>query len=764
MENEKTNGVGGVLQPAAPEMSHQDPLGDKLREFAEKTFQDFSRFRFAEEREWYEIALFYQRRQWLKWSDGTRRWEVRKPNPERPTPMPVTNYFGWAIDAAANRLAARMVRVLATASSSDERERRAADFAENAIYAIDRETGMKVLNPLLAKHTALWGIGCTKDVYDSSLSTGRTALPKLEIAEKKLIGCNRCGQVNEEPAELPSALFSSILPAAPAPEGQPKNAAACPNCGAGEVQQFSRKTAMVVEQHEFSRGKLHTEIVPIFEVYLPRKCQSPNLAKRICHRYRQSLGELRRLFGETAEGIQADQSPEVHELYMEALRSLINYNYLHEQSQESATVTEVWFDWDELPKSCQQAIVQYDSEHLDDWRQLGGYIICAGGKTMSYGCNPIEGKKPFTFFLWTQDPANVYPKSLGSDLVPLQKRLNRIDSLIELGMMSNAAGKWLWPRTQTSKKPTGSPADVIEWDTIGDGKNPPTFIQPSPFHGSVWQLRQTILNDIQQIALATPASQGEAPGSVTSFRGLAYLGAKAEEQINTQRFLWETAHTLRYEKCLVMARKWWDEPRKVQVAGPNGGYLVRQFTRENLMGDYQLDFVPDSSKPRSLSEKQAAFAGLLQAGMVDIADPTTRDFVMDLANLEDLNLADSLQYLKAERNLSCAKQGQTPAPNPFIKPAVAYKIFSDFCLTEEFEECAPAVQRLILTLTQQYQMAAGAPPPGPATPQTAAKLGQALQMQVSQNPLAGVAGVNTNPNAIQAAALNEGTETAGMTP
>jgi hypothetical protein len=41
-------------------------LESALLSFSRLTYQDLSRNRFAEKREWYEDALFYQRRQWLK--------------------------------------------------------------------------------------------------------------------------------------------------------------------------------------------------------------------------------------------------------------------------------------------------------------------------------------------------------------------------------------------------------------------------------------------------------------------------------------------------------------------------------------------------------------------------------------------------------------------------------------------------------------------------------------------------------------------------
>jgi hypothetical protein len=144
-------------------------------------------------------------------------------------------------------------------------------------------------------------------------------------------------------------------------------------------------------------------------------------------------------------------------------------------------------------------------------KQWGIFIIEGGGKILDWGINNLEGKKPFTFWLWELDPANVYPKGLGVDLVPLQKRLNRLDSLMELGIMSNAAGKWIWPTTQTTKPPTGSPSDTVEYDPIGDGKIAPTFVQPSPFHQACFSLRMAILADFQTIGMTQGIQQGENP-------------------------------------------------------------------------------------------------------------------------------------------------------------------------------------------------------------------------------------------------------------
>lgn len=811
-----------TTEAQALEGAGANDLETALLSFSRLKYQDLSRNRFAEEREWYEEALFYQRRQWLSWDASTKRWSMVQQNPKKPRPMPVTNHFARTINAVANQLASGAPKVSAIPLDDSDRNRRGAEFAEQACKAIDKESGFRMLTPLLGKHTCLWGLGVTWDSYDCSAGTGTVSIPDYQLGSSTQLGCLNCGNVAD---------MGPAMAAQPGSEAPGQQQAPCPACGGYETVSWQSQAIQQTTVKQFSKGKIVTEVCPIFEVFIPRDCQNPNLAPVVARRRRFPLGRARRLW-DRAKDLQADSKMEAHEIYLEALRSLVNYNYMHDQTAESTTVTEIWADWDELPEKLQEALEeavesgqmglgdgdepdeqgpgQADSESagerrngasasagdeataddaeeddkfeapdgqldpLEQLHQWGVFLIEAGGKVLDWGINPLEGKKPSTFWLWEVDPANVYPKGMGVDLVPLQKRLNRIDSLMDLGAMSNAAGKWIWPTTQTTKPPTGSPSDVIEYDPIGDGKIAPEFVQPSPFAMHCFQLRGMILQDFQAIGMTNGVQQGLNPGGQTSFRGIAYLGAKAAEQISTQRFLWETAATLRYEKCLILARKNWTEERKVKVAGFNGRWGMQTVLGEQLDADYLIEIRPNSSRPQSLDEKEQAFQMLLEGGLVDPTDPATREYIIDQANLDNVNLVDHLQYKKAERDLDNLIAGNIPPINPNINILIFLKVFSAFTLTEEFEGLQPDAQervQMAIQLGQQQLAAQAAAQQAAAMAQAAAtqpgkggaptpggKLAAAMKNKGQQkgNGLDGVPGATQSPEQSSQLALGEG--------
>lgn len=786
---EKVVDVGGPsnADAADPKRARMEKI---LLSFSEQKYQEYARYRFAEEREWYEAALFYQRRQWLQWNDTRRRWALVKQNPNKPKPMPVTNYFAKAMNDNANQL--QKVQIVATPKDDDDKNRRGAEYAEKSIDAIDEESGYNVMRPLLAKHIVLWGIGITKDIYDTTIAAGQTVLPNDTVKATWVLACADCGQTSElgeQPAQdsttpqgdrddysqaktvLPGPSVSDNASQQPAESNaMPGGDHKCPECGSMTTTPYQKKKLVPAGTKVYTRGRILTEVPSIFEIYLPRTCRNPNLAKCVVQRYRRGVGELRRQHPDTAMQLRADTPKDAHEVYIEALRALVNYNYMHDQTVETTTVTETWADWDEVPLKVQQQLQNYwedDPESLDAAQNCGIFIKHAGGTMLAWGANPTWGEKPYTFYLWELDPASTYPKGAAVDAIPIQKRLNRLDSLIELAMMCNGAGKWLWPKTQAGDKPTGSPSDVVTYDLIGDGKVKPEFILPTPVHASAHALRAAIIEDMRAISNTLSVQQGQAPEGAKAFRAIAYLGAKAEESQGTQRMLWELGNQLRYRKVIRMAAEFWNDERKARVAGFNGKFGMLALNGELLKGEYDITFVPDSSRPRLIGEKQQAVAAGLEAGLIDPTDSANREYLANLLRLDQVNLVDHLQYAKAERDLEKLKQGIPPLESPFQKWDIFLKVFANFTLTEEFEKLSPPAQQLILAYTQRMsdQLAAAnpAPPPVPPSAQTP---GKAIAKAAGEkhNPLSGIPGQEVGPEEVQRAAGAEGQNVAQALP
>jgi hypothetical protein len=287
-------------------------------------------------------------------------------------------------------------------------------------------------------------------------------------------------------------------------------------------------------------------------------------------------------------------------------------------------------------------------------------------------------------------------------------------------------GKWLWPNTQTTAAPTGDPVEMVYYDPIGEGKLRPEFVQPTPYGNVLINLREQTVNDLEKLAFDNSVAEGQMPSAGTAFRALAYLGSKAEESHKTQRYLYEQAHEQRARKLLIMAKRTWNQPRKVQAAGYNNRYGAMELDVADLDGGYAINVVQDSSRPKTLTEKLQAFQLALEGGLIDPKDPSARDYVLDMLGLQDIDPANHLQEEKAARDLEKLKAGIQPMTNPFERWEIPLRVTVEYLFTEEFEALPDETRNGILMWAQwlsemlqvsrgaQLGAAPGVPPMGPA--------------------------------------------------
>lgn len=676
---------------ADPIQQQQSPAQSSLASWVEKRFLGMSRGRWAEEREWFQAGMFDQLKQWLESSGQDNKRLKPIDSKGKKWPMPVTNHFSKTIATNANALGAEIPQMLGKSDNYDAKNRRAAEAAENAIDAANTESGMNILNPILARQIVLWGLGITKDtvVFDHSTD------------------------------EVPDV---QTPPPTPGPDGQP-------------VEQ----PPQVVGTEQVPSARIKTELPTVFEIYLPRDCQDANLAGIVCERRRVPAGLARELYPDFADQFKGDDDTETDgeslaNYFHNALRWLA-YGQQQDPDGKRVCLLEAWCDWNELGEDEQEAIEKEWVEPSAMYPNMtkaqaaaeyGLYVITWSGKVVEWSENPWKGKKAYTFFPWQKDVASAYPKGLSTELVPLQKQLNRIDSLMERALMSNAVVKMLWPTTQSTPAPTGDPVEITYWDPIGDGKVKPEFFGGHAYGSELMAKREQIVGDFEALGFTNGISEGDMPGGGTAFRALAFASAKTEESRKTQRYLYEQAHELRARLLLEMVQKVWTQPRKVQTAGYNNRMGAKLLEAADLQGDYELEVIPDSSRPKTLTEKMEVFQTLQEAGMVDQTDPGTRVYITDELGVQDFDLADNLDYSKAERDLEVVKQGMKPPQNPFNNWPIHFKVFSLYTKTEEYEELPPQAQAGILAYTQWIQelmnppainLPPGAPPPAgaPAT-------------------------------------------------
>lgn len=720
-----------VTTQQAPEIK-QTPAQEAFAKHVDDLYKAESRTRWAEEREWATAGYFDQLKQWLDEDPQTNKLRPMQKKKGSKWPQPVTNLFSKTIATNANALGADVPRMLAMSDNFDTRNRRAAEAAENAIDAANRESGMELLNPRLARHVVLWGMGCTYDTIAFDRSTAQ--VPELAQAPQPGAQSMAAGAGQPQQAAGAPGASSQSSPAAGAGDaGAQDDPGAMPSVdGSGDPPAGLE----VVGVETVPTARLETFLLTPFEFLLPREAQDPNLADWQMIRWRRPLGDVKESYPDYATKFTADgEDVNLAFYYLNTLRSLsYQTTRANEGQQEMCTLTILWTDWTSVPKDLQDKIqgewgkqpseiyAQQGFTKLQAAVEYGLFGVMWGGCIVQWGENPWDGESPLTFFPFQKDCVSVYPKGLSVEIIPLTKSLNRVDSLMLRAAMSHGTQKLLWPITQTTPIPSGDPIEIVQWDPQGDGKVRPEYVSGHAYGAELIALRKQIVSDFQELGFTNSVAEGEMPAAGTAFRLAAYMGAKAEETRKTQRYLWEQAHEIRARKLVKMARKVWTEPRKIQAAGFNNRYGAIELDAADIPdGGYELNVIQDSSKPKTQTEKLQVLQLAQQGGYINPQDSQTREYVLDTLGLQDLDPSDALQYDKADRDLEKLKQGIQPMESPFEKWDIPLKVLADYTLTEEFEELPARTRNGILMyaqyLSEKLQVAKGAPigaqPPGP---------------------------------------------------
>jgi hypothetical protein len=751
-------------QTGTPEVK-QTPAQGALCEHVKKLYKGASATRYAEEREWATAGYFDQLKQWLENEEGTNRLRPIATKKDQKWPMPVTNLFSKSIEMSGNALGAETPRMRAWSANYDAHNRRAADAAENVIDAANRESEMAILNPRLAHMVPLFGIAA---VYDT-IAFDNSTVEVPQIAESVPQPNATAGVVSGDEGAGSSGQATGVAqrsgPASPGVLGSEDNE---------EAEQPQVSGIQTVPT-----ARLQSYLLTPFEFYLPRDAQDANMARWKLIRWRRPLGEVKELYPAFADKIKADSDDSsLAFYYLNTLKSLGFHSAKANESEgEFCTISVLWADWSSLPDEAQKKVAQewenqpseiYEDKKLTKLQaamEYGFFAAVWGDTCLQFAENPWDGLSPITFFTWKKDAVSVYNKGLSVELIPLTKKLNLIDSLILREAMSSGTGKWLIPTTQTVSIPSGDPQEILQWDPLGEGKIAPQYI-PGNINTKLMALREQVVADIEKLSFSNSVAEGEMPGSGTAFRALAYLGSKAEETRKTQRYLWEQQHELRAKLLIPMARKVWTEPRKAQVRGFNNRFGMMELDMADLDGEFEIEVIQDSSRPKTLTEKLQAIQMGQQSGLIDPTDAQAREYTLNLLGLDEMDEKNHLQFDKADRDLEKLKQGIQPMESPFQDWRIPLVVVANFTFTEEFEGMPDNLRNGILMwgqyLSQKLSVAQGAPiglpppppPPGPGGPAEEAKKG-GVGGQSPSHVLGQVPGSQVSAGQVQGAAIRE---------
>lgn len=684
-----------------------DPFDEtKLLDLFAILKRECTEYRWIWEREWLRDLFYVVNRQWIYYNPTRREWVDKRL--QKWIPRPVTNKMAEVLQAIRTNLGAVNLQVVARPVGDDTESIAAAEIANEMAPLIHEEHDMNQV----MREADFWlittGNACLQVSWDKDMRINRTFIPHEQ--------CTTCGQVSPPQAIIDKGHH-------------------CPFCGGTQLQPAMGPPGPDGKQQPtgdwvaFGRGK--TTALSPFEYAFPmdvtRWSDLPFLIRlrwRDKHWFEANQPDM-------VGKIQWEKSPTDRSLQIFKSLALTNdvgvgtqYAYLGTagaHTVEGVTEYELWMKpTQDYPQGLLMRVIGDQSPIL--------LVIPEESIPGPLPYKDIEGNPlfPFMHAQYEHLGGRLYGRSALSPLIQKQDQLNQLDSLIQLIVQRMANPVWIIPEGAGIEHFTGEPGLVMKWNPLAaGGQGKPERIPGQDVGASLYELREQILKDIEELAGTYDILKGQKPAGVEAFSAIQALIERSQARFGSVFKARGEMYQHWFSVAIELERQFGPQQRTWAVVGPNRGYTFRHFENAQLQGQVTFAIEDGSTMPKTALGKRAAIE---QANQLHLLDPTDPD--QKYALLENFGLSDlvpSLNYhVQAALQLQDAfekwvQQPQGPSPlqlKPWFDPHVHWIERVKWLNSDRMREIIatePALEGIITSHLQQLQMAM-MPPPAPVGP------------------------------------------------
>lgn len=304
-----------------------------------------------------------------------------------------------------------------------------------------------------------------------------------------------------------------------------------------------------------------------------------------------------------------------------------------------------------------------------------------------------DGKPIFMFShaCFEQKGGNVYGSGPLDGVISQQNLLNQLWSFFL--MIVNRAGNplWLVPKGAEVERFTGEPGLVVKWNPLTVGGNAkPERVDGQNIPGSLFQLEERVLKNIEEGLGTYDIIKGEKPGGVEAFAAMQLLVERAQGRFASAFKSRGGLYKDWFKFALEIEREFGPDKRTVALLSPAKTWTQQLFERANLQGCFSVVVEDGSNTPKTLLGERAAIEHLNTLGMIDASDPDQRYTI--LQKFGQTKLAPAL-----DRHMQAALRKQ--------------QAFEDWAADPQAQLVSQQKQEVDVANYQQQLMAVPPPPP-----------------------------------------------------
>ena len=237
-----------------------------------------------------------------------------------------------------------------------------------------------------------------------------------------------------------------------------------------------------------------------------------------------------------------------------------------------------------------------------------------------------EGNAVFTFEAapFEQRGGRVYGSSPLDAGIPIMNQINQIDSMNQMYLNRMANPVWMLPKGAGIQKFTGEPGLVVEWNPLTVGGNAkPERLDGASIPGSVFQLRDQKIKDLEEALGTYDVLKGERPPNVNAFSAMQLLVERAQSRFASSFKARGRMYGAWLKFALEIEREFGEPERRSMTLSPAGTWVEQVFRNTDLQGSFSIIVEDGSMQPKSALGQRAMVEHLVGLGAMNPQDPDT---------------------------------------------------------------------------------------------------------------------------------------------
>jgi len=581
----------------------------------------------------FEAIAFYDGVQWIEYSDATRRFQRWS----APTwfPTPVTNEIAPRVQTMVSRLLRSKPAGRVRPKSNDPEDREAANVAEQILGHCDDVTHEDELRQDAAITVSIMGTVIFKDFFNPQAGK-LIRIPRLQPQESPVLQdgslCPACGT-----QDGPEAVGTPCLTCPPDPTGGGATPVMAPNQtpAIGPDGQPVTQTDMVPALDEMGQpivdevreGEIQTQVRKLFNFYWDPKASSLRQAQWCGEGAYCDLDWIDQNFPEMGPFVGQESGVDTQNFYEASILGLVGPSIQGSAQQGGGGMNAYRHG----------AVVKEYQEKPSSAYPKGLHLIVAGGVLLYKGPLPIVDDQgdPTGDFNWTEFQYDLVPGRFAGrtptcDMVLLQRRLNSIDAQ-KIINRKTILNPWILAPKGSGITPGSTsmrPGAFVTYNYVGVGQAP-QVVPGTPLPDAIDVERDQVLQAMDRLAQDARLANTDIPSGIKSGIALNFLKEQADEAAVPRLQRWGTMVAERARKRLLLAQRFYKEPRTVKLMGQGTDWQVACWMGADIRGNVDVVVDPGSLIPRSRSAQIQTVFDSIEQGIINPQSPIDRQKLIE---------------------------------------------------------------------------------------------------------------------------------------